>query len=66
MGVSATSVVFRQYMYKWPIRASPQTPVQPRTLIARPRQKIAPFVEKAPSAISEPVLDYLTAALADD
>jgi hypothetical protein len=53
-------------MYKWPIRVSPQTPVQPRTLIARPRQKIGPFVEKAPSAISEPVLDYLTAALTND
>lgn len=53
-------------MYKWPIRVSPQTPVRPRTLMARLRQKIAPFVEKAPSAMSEPVLDYLTAALTDD
>jgi len=33
--------------------------------MARPRQKIAPFVEKVPSAISEPVLDCLAAALAD-
>jgi hypothetical protein len=33
--------------------------------MARPRQKIAPSVEKAPSAMSEPVLDCLAAALAD-
>ena len=65
-GQATAPVVFRQYMYKWPIRASLQTPVQPCTPIARPRQKIAPFVEKVPSAISGPVLDCLAAALADD
>jgi hypothetical protein len=35
-------------------------------MMAHPRQKIAPFVEKAPSAMSELVLDCLAAALADN